>query len=113
MAETLAHPVVDDALLAEVVHRFLAVGFPKKIVLFGSRARGDANEDSDYDLLVIEDSDKPRWKRSPVYYLALSGLDPEIDVVVWTPDEIEEWAEVSNFFITTVLREGRTLYDAG
>ena len=63
MAETLAHPVVDDALLAEVVHRFLAVGFPKKIVLFGSRARGDANEDSDYDLLVIEDSDKPRWKR--------------------------------------------------
>ena len=71
---------------------------------------GDARSDSDLDLLVIEDSDLPRYKRSVRYLQALTGLFPAKDVAVWTPEEIEEWAAVPHAFITTALREGKTLY---
>jgi predicted nucleotidyltransferase len=100
-------PVTAD-LLQAVVRCLLAVGAPDKIVLFGSRARGDTREDSDLDLLIIEASDLARYKRSPRYLRALVGLFPAKDVVVWTPEEIEAWSEVPQAFITTALREGKT-----
>ena len=110
MSRTLDYPQVTEDLLQEVVRRMLAVGAPDKIVLFGSRARGDARADSDLDLLIIEASDLPRYKRSSRYLRALVGLFPAKDVVVWTPEEVEAWAEVPQAFITTALREGKTLY---
>ena len=64
MSRALDYPPVTDALLQEIVRRILSVGSPYTIVLFGSRARGDARPDSDLDLLIIEDSDLPRYKRS-------------------------------------------------
>jgi len=105
-------PVVDDALLAQLVARMRRVAEPQKIILFGSRARGDAGPHSDIDLLVIEESDLPRYKRSARYRRALVGLFPAKDIVVWTPGEVEEWRSVPNAFITTALREGRVLYEA-
>ena len=105
------YPPVTDDLLAEMVRCIRMVGDPIKIVLFGSRARGDARPDSDIDILVVEESDLPRYKRAPRYLRALVGLFPSTDVVVWTPAEIEEWAGVPNAFVTTALREGRVLYE--
>jgi len=43
----------DDWKLAEALRRLTATFSPEKIYLFGSRARGDAGQDSDYDLTVI------------------------------------------------------------
>jgi uncharacterized protein len=104
------NPPVTDAMLQEIVRRILSAGQPLRIVLFGSHATGQARPDSDLDILIIEESDLPRYRRAARYLKALVGLYPAKDVVVWTPQEIEEWAQVPNVFITTVLREGRTLY---
>ena len=101
----------DPAILAEIVRGIRAVGNPQKIVLFGSRARGNAGPDSDYDIFVIEDSDEPRWTRSVKYYGALSCLPVAKDVVVWTPAEVEEWSTARSCLATIALREGRLLYE--
>jgi predicted nucleotidyltransferase len=111
MSDVMTKHVVDDALLAEVVRRILSVGSPQRIVLFGSQARGDAREDSDMDILIIEETGGPGWKASPRYYGALAGLRRETDVIVASPAEIEDWSEVSNYLLTTALREGRVLYE--
>jgi len=110
MHRVLDFPPVTEATLQEVVRRILAVGSALRIVLFGSRARGQANPSSDLDILIVEESELPRYKRAARYLRALVGVFPAKDVVVWTPEEIEAWASVSHAFITTVLSEGRTLY---
>jgi len=111
MQDTYDYPPVSEQTYEEIVRRFLQAGAPLKIVLFGSRARGNAEPDSDLDLLVIEESDLPRYKRSPRYFRALVGLFPKNDVIVWTPAEVASWAEVPSAFVTTALREGKTLYE--
>ena len=72
------YPAVTEELLHEVVRRILSIGSPEKIVLFGSRARGDARADSDLDILIIEESELPRYKRSPPYLRALATVFPSI-----------------------------------
>jgi predicted nucleotidyltransferase len=60
--------VVDGQMMDEIVRRIVSVVQPEKIVLFGSRARGDARPSSDLDLLVIAESDEPRFRRSSRVY---------------------------------------------
>ena len=100
-----------DKVLKEVVRRVLFVGSPQQIILFGSRARGTAQIDSDYDLLVIEASDLPRYRRAAKYRRALIDICQAKDIVVWTPTEVAEWQNVPNAFITTAINEGIVLYE--
>lgn len=100
-----------DQILQEIVKQVLSVGGPEKVVLFGSRARGEAQPGSDYDLLVIEPSNLPRYRRAAKYRKALIGVCTAKDIVVWTPEEVAEWRNVPNAFITTAVNEGVVLYE--
>lgn len=81
------------------------------IRVFGSVARGDARPDSDFDLLVIRESNQRRDERSAPIYTALADVPAEVEVMVYTPAEIEEWRDVPQAFVTTALREGKVLYE--
>lgn len=111
MAGMPTFPPVTDQFLAEVVRRIRTIGSPIKIVLFGLHANGTARPDSDLDLLIIEESNLPRYRRSGRYRRVLCGVFPAKDIVVWTPQEVEEWKAVPNAFISTVLAEGKLLYE--
>jgi predicted nucleotidyltransferase len=104
---------VGPETLSEIVRRIRSVANPRKIVLFGSRARGDHRPNSDIDLLVIEDSSLPRHRRAIPLCAALADLPLDVDaeVVVYTPAEVEEWHNADAAFVTTALREGTVLYE--
>ncbi len=86
---------------------------PDKIILFGSRARGDAEEQSDVDLLVISDREKnlPRYKRGLDVRVLLSQFQLPKDILFYTHEDVERWRDVPQTFIHTVLNEGRVLYE--
>ena len=94
MSLVYQYPSLTTALLNKIVRQILSAGSPEKVVLFGSRARGDNEEDSDLDILIIEESHLPRFQRSRPYRKALRGYFPAKDIVVWSPDEFKEWQQV-------------------
>ncbi len=100
-----------DQLLQEMVSRIREAVEPERIVLFGSRARGTERADSDFDLLVIKESDEPRYRRSAPLYTKLADLPAEVEIVVYTPEEVREWSNVPQAFVSTALREGKVLYE--
>jgi predicted nucleotidyltransferase len=100
-----------DPLLAEVVARIRDAVQPERVILFGSRARDEAHVESDYDFLIIKESDQPRYRRSGPLYTALADLPVEIELVIYTPEEVQEWSAVPEAFVTTALREGLVLYE--
>jgi len=102
---------MNQDLVTDIVRRIVETAQPEKIILFGSRARGDARPDSDFDILVIKESEEPRYRRSVPLYVALADLPAEVEVMVYTPDEVEEWRQVPQAFITTAVREGTTIYE--
>jgi predicted nucleotidyltransferase len=82
----------------------------KAVVLFGSHARGQAGADSDVDLLVIAESDLPRHKRSRQLHLMFKPYPFAMDILVYTPEEVDSERQFEFSFISRALREGKRLY---
>jgi len=102
---------LDNILMNEIVRRIVVTARPEKVILFGSRARGDARLDSDIDLLVVAYDPQPRSRRASVLYGVLSDILIPMDILVYRPEEIEEWRNVPQAFVTTAVREGSILYE--
>jgi uncharacterized protein len=102
---------MNQDLVANIVRRIVETAQPERIILFGSRARGDARPDSDFDVLVIKESTEPGYRRDAPLYLGLAGLNAPVDVLVYTPEEVTDWSAVPQAFITTALREGKVVYE--
>jgi predicted nucleotidyltransferase len=100
-----------DAKLAEIVRRLVGAFEPERVYLFGSKARGDPDPDSDYDVMVIVPDDAPpERRRSRRAYEVLRGTGTAADVLVWTKRRFEDRLHVVCSLPATVEREGRLLY---
>jgi len=99
-------------MLEEIVKRVLSRMQPERIVLFGSRARGDAHPGSDFDIMIISDSTRPRHERSAPLYAALADLPIEVDAVVYTQAEVDDWRGVPQSLVSTALDQGVVIYEA-
>ena len=82
-----------------------------QVILFGSYARGEATDRSDVDLMVVAETDLPRHKRAVALYKQFRPYPFGMDIVVYTPDEVDEARRSDLAVVSTVLREGRTLYE--
>ena len=104
-------PAADDSVLADVVRRLVEAYRPERVYLFGSVARGDADADSDYDLLVVVPDDAPpERRRSQLAYEKLRGTGTAADVLVCARSYFEDRRLLKASLPGTVLREGRLLH---
>jgi len=83
---------------------------PQRVLLFGSYARGQATEDSDVDMLVIMDHDKPRNVEQAIAIRLQTDSPFPMDLLVRRPAEVAERVAMNDTFIRSVLEEGEVLY---
>ena len=99
--------------LDAVVARIVGAIDPGAIWLFGSRARGDARPDSDFDLLVVgkpgADLGSDDYERVD---RPLHGLGIGCDVVPCAAEDFEEALSINTSFVTWIVSEGRKVYEA-
>ena len=82
-----------------------------RIILFGSRARGDAGAESDVDLLVVFPEVADKRKAAIEIRRALADLPVSKDIVVTTPAEIARRGDLAGTVLCLALREGTVLYE--
>ncbi|MDB4877389.1 MAG: uncharacterized protein JWM41_3835 [Gemmatimonadetes bacterium] len=93
-----------DTSLAELTAAIVELCAPRRVILFGSRARGDHRPDSDYDIFVVADSDAERLRES-------LRDRYRVDVLVDTPERFDRRRDDVGTMEYVVEREGRVLYD--
>lgn len=100
----LAEPPID-----EMVRRIVERLHPRRVVLFGSHARGTARPDSDVDLMVEVESeaDRLRWYTEAT---PMTGLDWSIDVLLLTTTEVADHRNDPGRVMYTIAREGLEVY---
>ena len=99
---------IADPYLHKLV-RLLQPYEPDRIILFGSRARGDADEYSDYDVIVIKRTDRPFLDRLRDMVPYLVAFDRAAEILVYTPEEFDRMRETGLGWL--VRQEGVVLYE--
>ena len=97
-----------EAELERILNRIKNDPRVRKVLLFGSLARGDARDHSDdIDLIVVKDTQMRFLDRLDEFY---DDAREAMDILVYTPQEFEEMKERP--FVKRALREGKMLYEA-
>jgi predicted nucleotidyltransferase len=99
-------------VLDELVRRIVDAVHPRRIILFGSAARGQMGPESDLDILVEMPDGTHRRRTTQELYRALFRLGMATDVVVVTQSDVRQFADEPSLVICPALREGRELYHA-
>jgi uncharacterized protein len=104
-----------DPMIEEIVQAIVEASAPERIILFGSAAHGEIGPDSDVDLLVVEKESSfhqaSRWAESSRMRKALWKFPVPIDVLIFTPEEVDRWKDSTNHVIARSAREGTVVYD--
>ncbi len=101
--EIQIHDSKFDLLMKKMADHFK----PTKIYLFGSRAKGTARPESDYDLfIIVKDSNKSPIQRMQEANRILWGSGISADIFVYTEAEFNAWKDELNSIACIVASEG-------
>jgi len=103
--------MISQQKIDELIRRIVDNIHPQKIVLFGSYADGTATDDSDLDLLILRETEKPMNHRARDILRLTRGMKIAVDVIVYTENEVNRWRENPNSFISEVFKKGKVLYE--
>ena len=98
--------IAEKVNINEIVNIINKSGPAEKIILFGSHARGDADEYSDLDLIIIRKTEKQFIDR----LAEVPSLPIHADVFVYTPEEFSQMKENENPFIMSALEHAKVIY---
>jgi predicted nucleotidyltransferase len=85
---------------------------PAKIILFGSYAHGRPTEDSDVDILVVMSKTRQKGERMSVRIRHAVPRDFPLDLLVWTPSEVNKRLRWGDTLTCDIIERGTILYDA-
>ena len=103
--------MIDSNKISEIASRIATKFNPDKIILFGSYANGTQKEDSDIDLLIIQDTDLPIQKRGYDIRMSLIGSMIPFDIVIYTNLEFDQEKDKSSSFLNSAMKNSKLLYE--
>lgn len=105
---------ITNEVIRRMARRIVRRFKPERIILFGSRARGDAHADSDVDLLIVMPVKSKRQKQLEIRLALHHGFATvPMDVIVVTPQEYSTDVHIPGTIVRPAVREGKVLYVRG
>jgi predicted nucleotidyltransferase len=103
--------MIDSAKINDIALRIANKFNPEQIILFGSYAKGTQNKGSDIDLLIIQDTNLPNYKRGLDIRMSLIGTKMPIDILVYTRNEFEKEKDDKYSFLYSAIKFSKILYE--
>lgn len=101
-----------DKELENILKQIIRLYRPKKVLLFGSLAKGEINEGTDIDLFIVK-SNVPEFGADRIRELdALIKYNLATDFIVYRPQEVEQRLKLGDPFVKSILEQGKVLYEA-
>jgi predicted nucleotidyltransferase len=103
--------MIDEGTIASVTRTIIEQFHPRRIILFGSYARGDADDGSDLDLFIEMETTKRPPERA-IEIDSVFGLHRwPMDILVYTPEEVRRLRSIHGTLLSEIEREGKVLYE--
>jgi predicted nucleotidyltransferase len=97
--------------LEKIIDRIVEDVDPDKVIIFGSRAKNENNEWSDYDICVLKKGVTHRRKLAQRIYRKLFGVGASVDVIVETPEKFNELKDKWFLVYSEIAKFGRVMYE--
>ena len=102
-------PTIDQ--LREALAPVLMEGGAKKAIVFGSYARGEADQHSDLDLIIVAETGRTFFERLKEFPGLYEVWHKGIDLLIYTPNELADMLAEHRAFIEHALDEGVVIYE--
>lgn len=103
--------MIDATTIASVTRMIVERFQPRRIILFGSYARGDAHQDSDLDLFIEMETSRRPPERAIAIASAFGLHSWPMDLLVYTPEEVQRLRGMHGTLLSEIEREGQVLYE--
>lgn len=103
--------MINKKLIQKIVDTIVTSAHPIKIILFGSGARNEMKQDSDLDLLIIEEEIDNKGKEMVRLRNAIGNVGIGVDVLVYSQNEVDEWGHLPGTALYSALKEGKIVYE--
>ncbi|WP_321504217.1 nucleotidyltransferase domain-containing protein [uncultured Methanoregula sp.] len=104
-------PSLRQIEIKEIVNRIVEASHPEQVLLFGSTARGTPGSHSDLDFLIIKAGRYNARKLAGIIYQRMRGITRSIDLVIVTPQQVEDCKNSPFSVVYPAVREGRVMYE--
>jgi len=96
--------------LNRLVQRIVEEIKPLRVILFGSVARNNMNEESDIDLLVVMPEETHRRRTAQLLYKNIRNIGVPFDILVVTNKDLEKHKDNTGLIYQEILSEGKEVY---
>ena len=101
----------DNETIKRLTELLIKAAKPNRIIMFGSQARGEAGEDSDFDVMVVEDSVSDRVGEMVRLNRLLRSLNIPVDLLVVSAEKFNYWCDTPGNVYFEAATEGEVLYE--